>query len=375
MSGTAPEYILAVESSCDESAVALVQNGREVIAERVASQTALHATAGGVVPEAAARAHHEQLPHLLDEVLDEAEKAGVREKISGVAVTAGPGLIGSLIVGTGLASAWAWGRGLPLIATSHLEGHFRAAWLTRSGVGGGGRLPAVALIVSGGHTLLASISASGEQKLLGTTIDDAAGEAFDKIARLLGLPYPGGAALSALAAGEKPGGARLALPIAQTRGSLDFSFSGVKTAAARLALEAIGVDPSAPGRAAALQRQLEERPVPPEARVRIAAAAERAIVAALAARVRTALEAHPGAMLIVGGGVAANGPLRAALTEVATAAQREIAIPPIHWCTDNAAMIGAAAHAAVREGRADLLDPAKGIRPAASWTFGSIAPS
>ncbi|MEI7604736.1 MAG: tRNA (adenosine(37)-N6)-threonylcarbamoyltransferase complex transferase subunit TsaD [Chloroflexota bacterium] len=375
MSGTAPEYILAVESSCDESAVALVQNGREVIAERVASQTALHATAGGVVPEAAARAHHEQLPQLLDEVLDEAERVGVREKISGVAVTAGPGLIGSLIVGTGLASAWAWGRGLPLIATSHLEGHFRAAWLTRSGVGGGGRLPAVALIVSGGHTLLASISASGEQKLLGTTIDDAAGEAFDKIARLLGLPYPGGAALSALAAGEKPGGARLVLPVAQTRGSLDFSFSGVKTAAARLALEAIGVDPSAPGRAAALQRQLEERPVPPEARVRIAAAAERAIVAALAARVRTALEAHPGAMLIVGGGVAANGPLRAALTEVATAAQREIAIPPIHWCTDNAAMIGAAAHAAVREGRAELLDPAKGIRPAASWTFGSIAPS
>jgi N6-L-threonylcarbamoyladenine synthase len=109
--------------------------------------------------------------------------------------------------------------------------------------------------------------------------------------------------------------------------------------------------------------------------VRIAAAAERAIVAALAARVRTALEAHPEAMLIVGGGVAANGPLRAALTEVATAAQREIAIPPIHWCTDNAAMIGAAAHAAVREGRADLLDPAKGIRPAASWTFGSVSPS
>ena len=268
-----------------------------------------------------------------------------------------------------------WGRGLPLIATSHLEGHFRAAWLTRSGVGGGGRLPAVALIVSGGHTLLASISASGEQKLLGTTIDDAAGEAFDKIARLLGLPYPGGAALSALAAGEKPGGARLVLPVAQTRDSLDFSFSGVKTAAARLALEAIGVDPSAPGRAATLQRQLAERPVPQEARVRIAAAAERAIVAALAARVRTALEGHPEAMLIVGGGVAANGPLRAALTEVATAAQCEISIPPLRWCTDNAAMIGAAAHAAVREGRAELLDPAKGIRPAASWTFGSISPS
>ena len=375
MKGTAPEYILAVESSCDESAVALVQNGREVIAERVASQTALHATAGGVVPEAAARAHHEQLPYLLDEVLDEAEIAGIREKISGVAVTAGPGLIGSLIVGTGLASAWAWGRGLPLIATSHLEGHFRAAWLTRGGVGGGGRLPAVELIVSGGHTLLASISASGEQKLLGTTIDDAAGEAFDKIARLLGLPYPGGAALSALAAGEKPGGARLVLPVAQTRDSLDFSFSGVKTAAARLALEAIGVDPSAPGRAATLQRQLAERPVPQEARVRIAAAAERAIVAALAARVRTALEGHPEAMLIVGGGVAANGPLRAALTEVATAAQCEISIPPLRWCTDNAAMIGAAAHAAVREGRAELLDPAKGIRPAASWTFGSISPS
>jgi N6-L-threonylcarbamoyladenine synthase len=192
--------ILAVESSCDESAVALVREGGEVVIERIASQSALHATTGGVIPEVAAREHHRWVPKLIDEVYAAAEAAQVARHIDAVAVTTGPGLIGSLLVGAGVASAWAWGRGLPLVPTNHLEGHFRAAWLhsVDETMRSSARLPAVGLIVSGGHTLLVRVGADGATERLGGTIDDAAGEAFDKIARLLGLPYPGGAALSAL---------------------------------------------------------------------------------------------------------------------------------------------------------------------------------
>lgn len=369
-----PRLILAVESSCDESAVALVRDGRSVLAERVASQAALHAAAGGVVPEAAARAHHRHLPHLLDEVLAEAEALGCAGEIGAVAVTAGPGLIGSLLVGTGVAAAWAWARGLPLLPTNHLEGHFRAAWLDAAGGSSLATLPAVGLIVSGGHTLLVRVDAGGASSILGSTIDDAAGEAFDKIARLLGLPYPGGAALSALAAGA-PAGAPLRLPVARTSAPYDLSFSGVKTAAVRLALEAIGLDPSTPGRAAALTRLLAERPVPEPERRRIAAAAESAIVGAIVERVDRALAETPGATLVVGGGVAANAPLRAALSAAAASHGRPLAVPPVAWCTDNAAMIGAAAHAALAEGRARLIDPAAGLRPVASWPFGTTAPA
>lgn len=365
-----PSLLLAIESSCDESAVALVRDGVHVVAERIATQTAIHAAAGGVVPEGAARAHLEQLPSLLDEVLGEAHRAGIDEEIGAVAVTTGPGLVGSLLIGTGVATAWAWGRGLPVLPTNHLEGHFRAAWLSTDGAPTSAQLPAVVLIVSGGHTLLAHVDEAGRAQRLGTTIDDAAGEAFDKIARLIGLPYPGGAALSALAA-TAGRNVSLALPIARTDSPYDFSFSGVKTAAVRLALEAIGADPASPGRAAALSRLLNERPLASVARVNIAAAAEAAIVGALVERVDRALAAHPGATLVVGGGVAANEPLRAALAAVALAHGRALAIPPRAWCTDNAAMIGAAAYAAFRDGRALLTNAAVGLRVDPSWAFGS----
>ena len=366
--------ILAVESSCDESAVALVREGGEVVAERVASQSALHAATGGVIPEVAAREHHLWVPRLLEEVLSSAEGEPHAREIDAVAVTTGPGLVGSLLVGAGVAAAWAWGRGLPIVPTNHPEGHFRAAWLHDAvSVSATPQLPAIGLIVSGGHTLIVRVRADGTSERLGGTIDDAAGEAFDKIARLLGLPYPGGAALSALAATAtaRAGGDRL--PVARVDGEYDVSFSGVKTAAARMALAAAGVPSGAPGRAAALQATLRERPVPPAAAAAIAAAAETAIVTALLERVEAALLAHPGTGLVVGGGVAANGPLRAGLAAVAAKHQRLLSIPPVRWCTDNAAMIGAAAHAALNEQRVTLQDPARGLTVSASWPFGAAA--
>jgi N6-L-threonylcarbamoyladenine synthase len=366
--------ILAVDTSCDESAVALVRQGGEVVAERVASQSALHAATGGVIPEVAAREHHLWVPRLLEEVLNSAEGEPHAREIEAVAVTTGPGLVGSLLVGAGVAAAWAWGRGLPIVPTNHLEGHFRAAWLHDAiSVSATPKLPAIGLIVSGGHTLIVYVRADGTSERLGGTIDDAAGEAFDKIARLLGLPYPGGAALSALAATAKVRTGDDRLPVARVDGEYDVSFSGVKTAAARMALAAAGVPSSAPGRAAALQAILRERPVPPDAAATIAAVAEMAIVTALVERVEAALLAHQGTGLVVGGGVAANGPLRAGLAALAAKHQRLLCIPPVRWCTDNAAMIGAAAHAALNEQRVTLQDPGRGLTVNASWPFGAAA--
>ena len=369
---SAVRLILAVESSCDESAVALVRHGGEVLEERVASQSELHASTGGVIPEVAAREHHYWVPRLLDEVLSSAAGVSYGSDIDAVAVTAGPGLVGSLLVGAGVAAAWAWGRGLPILPTNHLEGHFRAAWLHNAGDPvATPSLPAIGLIVSGGHTLLVHVNEKGVSERLGGTIDDAAGEAFDKIARLLGLPYPGGAALSALAATVTARNGRDRLPVARTGGRYDLSFSGVKTAAARMALAAAGAPSSSPGRAVALASVLREHPVPPRAAAEIAAAAEEAIVAALLDRVEAALIAHPGTGLVVGGGVASNGPLRAGLRTLAAKHQRQLSIPPARWCTDNAAMIGAAAHASVSEHRVSLQDPGHGLRVNPSWAFGA----
>jgi N6-L-threonylcarbamoyladenine synthase len=371
-----PRLILAVESSCDESAVALVREGGEVLAERVASQSDLHATTGGVIPEVAAREHHLWVPRLLEELLSSPAGKPHVDAIDAVGVTTGPGLVGSLLVGAGVAAAWAWGRGLPIVPVNHLEGHFRAAWLHDTGSAVvAPQLPAIGLVVSGGHTLIVHVTSEGVSERLGGTIDDAAGEAFDKIARLLGLPYPGGAALSALAATATQRAGRNRLPVARTEGEYDVSFSGVKTAAARMALAAAGVPSSAPGRAAALQAALREHPVPPAAAAEIAAAAEEAIVTALLERVESALVAYPGTGLVVGGGVAANGPLRAGLAAVASRHQRLLSIPPVRWCTDNAAMIGAAAHAALSEQRVTLQDPGRGLKVSASWPFGAEAPA
>ena len=371
-----PRLILAVESSCDESAVALVREGGEVLAERVASQSDLHAISGGVIPEVAAREHHLWVPRLLDEMLRSDIGRTHAAEIDAVGVPTGPGLIGSLLVGAGVAAAWAWGRGLPIVPVNHLEGHFRAAWLRDAAFAGvRPQLPAIGLVVSGGHTLIVHVGSDGVSERLGGTIDDAAGEAFDKIARLIGLPYPGGAALSALATTATQRTRRDRLPVARTEREYDLSFSGVKTAAARMALAAAGAPSSEPGRATALQAALRQRPVPPAAAAEIAAAAEEAIVAALVERVESALVAYPGTGLVVGGGVAANGPLRAGLAAVAKRHQRPLSVPPARWCTDNAAMIGAAALAALSEGRVTLQDPGRGLKVSAAWPFGAEVPS
>lgn len=370
----AERLLLAIESSCDESAVALTRGGREVLAERVASQAAVHASFGGVIPEVAARAHHEWLPRLLGDVLQEATRLGVSGEIEGVAVTTGPGLVGSLLVGAGIASAWAWARGLPVLPVNHLEGHLRAAWLHDGPATDAPTLPVIGLVVSGGHTLLVHIDRSGAITHLGGTIDDAAGEAFDKIARLLGAPYPGGAALSALAAQLPRGTTINPLPIAKIERPYDFSFSGIKTAAIRQALSASGQADHSPGRAATLARQFAEHPLPHAAAVMIAAATERAIVGALRSGVQRALRAHPDCSLIVGGGVAANGALRAALMEEASEQGRSITVPPLKWCTDNAAMIGAAGEALLRDGRGRLQDPSAGLEVQAQWRIGAPVP-
>lgn len=367
--------LLAIESSCDESAVALVRGGREVLTERVASQTAIHAPFGGVIPEVAARAHHEWLPRLLNEVLEEAEGLGIAGEIEGVALTTGPGLVGSLMVGAGVGSAWAWARGLPVLAVNHLEGHLRAAWLRGGDEIEEPTLPAIGLVVSGGHTLMVRMEGDGSIQRLGGTIDDAAGEAFDKIARLLGATYPGGAALSALAA-KAPRGARITpLPIAKLEQPYDFSFSGVKTAAIRQALVASGVADHAPGRAGALTRQFADHPLPEAGAIAIAAATEQAIVGALSAGVQRALRANPDCSLIVGGGVAANGPLRAALANIVSEERRTIVVPPIKWCTDNAAMIGAAGDAVLRDDRGAYQEPSTGLEVHAQWRIGAAVPA
>ena len=367
--------LLAVESSCDESAVALVRGGEVVLVERVASQTAKHAPFGGVIPEVAAREHHAWVPRLLDEVMHEAQRIGVAGDIAGVAVTTGPGLVGSLLVGVGVASGWAWGRSLPLLPVNHLEGHLRAAWLRSDPHALAPTLPAIGLVVSGGHTLLVRIAADGAIERLGGTIDDAAGEAFDKIARLLGLPYPGGAALSALAATLPRGTAVAPLPIADVDGPYDFSFSGVKTAAIRRALAASGQSDRTPGRAATLTRHFAEHPLPKGAAAEIGAATEQAIVGALRAAVARALRAHPECSLIVGGGVAANVPLRTAMAEVASAERRTLVVPPATWCTDNAAMIGAAGEWLLRDRRGEFQDPSLGLDVHAQWRIGSAVPA
>jgi N6-L-threonylcarbamoyladenine synthase len=210
---------------------------------------------------------------------------------------------------------------------------------------------------------------------LGGTIDDAAGEAFDKIARLLGAPYPGGAALSALAA-KAPRGAQITpLPIAKTEGQYDFSFSGVKTAAIRQALVASGLTDQSPGRATTLTRQFAEHPLPEAAAIAIAVATEQAIVGALRAGVQRALRANPDCSLIVGGGVAANGPLRDVLANVASEELRTLVVPPLKWCTDNAAMIGAAGEALLRDERGAYQDPSAGVEVHAQWRIGTAVPA
>jgi N6-L-threonylcarbamoyladenine synthase len=349
--------LLAIESSCDETGVALLDGPRRIVAQAVASQVALHAGAGGIVPELAARAHLRWLDPSLDEVL--ADAGATLADVGSVAVTAGPGLVGSLLVGLSYAKALAWGLDVPLVGVNHLEGHLYAAWLVDPGEPERPEpaFPLVALVVSGGHTFLVEMRDHLTYRLLGETVDDAAGEAFDKAGRLLGLGYPGGPAI-AQAAREVEGRAGSPadrLPRAWLGGSYDFSFSGLKTALRRLVeaeLAAAGLPSTeAGGRLPAFRVAA------------LAAAFQESVVDVLATKTLRAAEALGARTIVVGGGVASNELLRGRLAAGAAGLGVDLVIPRPGLCTDNGAMIGAAG--ARRLAAGETAGPDLGAR--ASW--------
>jgi N6-L-threonylcarbamoyladenine synthase len=299
--------ILALETSCDETAAAVVTSEGRVLSSVVSSQARLHARYGGVVPEIASRRHLELVVPVVREAL---ESAGTSlDRVERIAVTQGPGLVGALLVGLSAAKALAWARRLPLVPVDHLEGHVGSLYLEPDPL----EPPFVCLLASGGHTLLLAVRERGSFERLGTTLDDAAGEAFDKGARLLGLGYPGGAEVERLARDGDP--AAFSFPVARVPG-LDFSFSGLKTALLYAVREL--------GEAEAERRQAD-----------LAASYQRAIVRALVQRVRQGVELSGLGCVAVVGGVAANAELREALPDARFA--------PLALCTDNAAMIASAA--------------------------------
>ena len=299
--------ILGIETSCDETAAALVTDEGEIRSSVVSSQAELHARYGGVVPEVASRRHLELVTPVIREALGEAGAS--LDDVDRVAVTRGPGLIGALLVGLAAAKAVAWSRRLPLVPVDHLDGHVASLYLQPQPL----EPPFLCLLASGGHTMLLDVRSHTQQDLLGSTLDDAAGEAFDKGARLLGLGYPGGREIDRLAHEGDPGA--YDFPVARVPG-LDFSFSGLKTALLYAVRDL-------------MEDELAER------RADLAASYQRAIVRALVERVREAVEQTGRQQVAIVGGVAANSELRAALPEAVAA--------PLTLCTDNAAMIASAA--------------------------------
>jgi len=326
--------ILAIESSCDETGIALVEGGRRIHANVVASQVALHAPTGGIVPEVAARAHLRWILPVLDAALAD---AGVTvADVDAIAVTHGPGLAGSLLVGISTAKTLAWVHAKPLVGVNHLEGHVYAAWLLDPGVDAAAvaepAFPLVALVVSGGHTFLVEMRDHLEYRLLGQTVDDAAGEAFDKVGRLLGLGYPGGPAIQRVAGGAVEHDA--AFPRAWLGDSFDFSFSGLKTAARRVV--------EAERRSAGLGDN-PDAPLPAPRVAELAWGFQDSVTDVLVTKTIRAALACGARSIVLGGGVAANAALRERLVGEAAAIGVPVVIPRPGLCTDNGAMIGAAA--------------------------------
>jgi tRNA N6-adenosine threonylcarbamoyltransferase len=326
---TAPGLILAVESSCDETGIAVVEDGRRIHANVVASQVAMHAASGGIVPEVAARAHLRWIVPVLDEAW---AAAGVSwDDVTAVAVTNGPGLAGSLLVGINFAKTLAYVHRKPLVPVNHLEGHLYAAWLADENREVAEPLfPLVALIVSGGHTFLVEMRDHLTYRLLGETVDDAAGEAFDKVGRLLGLPYPGGPAIMKAAAGATRH--ETVFPRAWLGDSFDFSFSGLKTAARRvIAAETEGRGTTVGSAALPADRVAE-----------LADGFQESVVDVLVTKTLRAARTAGAKSVVLGGGVAANSVLRDRLAGGAAAAGIPLVVPRPSLCTDNGAMIGAA---------------------------------
>ena len=314
--------VLAIESSCDETAAAVVVDGRRARSSVVASQVDLHARYGGVVPEVASRQHLRMIRTVVEQALEEADCT--LDSIDAVAGTRGPGLAGSLLVGYNAAKAIAFGRELPFLGVNHLEGHIYANWLVE---GPEPRFPALALVVSGGHTDLVWMRSYGSYERLGGTRDDAAGEAFDKVGRLLGLPFPGGPHVARAADGGGP--SRLKLPRAWMQGTFDFSFSGLKTAVLHT-----------------IQRDNYATP-------EVAWEFQEAVVDVLAGKVSRLARELGASAVLVAGGVAANTRLR---EELLRRSPVPVRIPPPRFCTDNAAMIGAAAAYRLELGERSALD-------------------
>ncbi|HEX8598260.1 MAG TPA: tRNA (adenosine(37)-N6)-threonylcarbamoyltransferase complex transferase subunit TsaD [Chloroflexia bacterium] len=344
--------ILAIETSCDETSVAVVRNGRHILANVIASQIPLHQKYGGVVPELASRQHVVTIVPVLGEAMTRAQLDW--PQVDAIAVTKGPGLSPALLVGVNAAKALAFARQKPLLGVNHMEGHVYSNWLIPEAASAVGETPAepqfpvLNLIVSGGHSELVLMTGHGQYQMLGKTIDDAAGEAFDKAARILGLGYPGGPAIQRASEGGEPN--RFQLPRAWLKGTYDFSFSGLKTALLRKVQE-YGVVMSKPAPWQKQEADGANGHTPPAAAVPIverelpvadlAASFQAAVVDALVEKTAAAAAEYNAREVLVAGGVAANALLRSRMKERLSIPFR---YPPIVLCTDNAAMIAAAAH-------------------------------
>ena len=319
--------ILGIETSCDETAAAVVEEGRRILSNVVASQVDLHAQYGGIFPEIASRAHIEAIIPVIEQAMRQAHM-GFGD-LDAVAVTHGPGLAGSLLVGVNAAKGLAMGRNLPLLGINHMEAHIYAHWLEADGgiaPADDLEFPLLALLVSGGHTELVLMRDHGDYEYLGGTLDDAAGEAFDKVGRLLGLPYPGGPHIQQ--AGENGNPTAFSFPRAWLEDTYDFSFSGLKTAALR---------------------EVEAYSDPPEGEhlADLAASFQEAVVDVLSQKTVQAAEEFGATAVLLSGGVSANKALRKMTTERAGV---PVLYPPLSLCTDNAAMVGACAHHHFMEG-------------------------
>ncbi|MGG0717586.1 tRNA (adenosine(37)-N6)-threonylcarbamoyltransferase complex transferase subunit TsaD [Robertmurraya massiliosenegalensis] len=308
------QYIMGIETSCDETAVAIIKNGREIVANVVASQIESHKRFGGVVPEIASRHHVEQLTIVLEEALS---KANLEFKdIDAIAVTEGPGLVGALLIGVNAAKALAFAHGIPLVPVHHIAGHIYANRIVTEM-----KFPLLSLVVSGGHTELVYMKEHGHFEVIGETRDDAAGEAYDKVARTLNLPYPGGPHIDRMA---QDGEATILLPRAWLEeDSYDFSFSGLKSAVINTVHNA---------------EQRGETIIPEN----LAASFQESVIDVLVTKTLKATKEYNVRQVLLAGGVAANKGLRTRLEEVFSSEEAELVIPPLYLCTDNAAMIAAA---------------------------------
>lgn len=335
--------ILAIETSCDDTAVAIYDSVQGLLAHKIYSQTLIHKLYGGVVPELAARDHLQKLMPLLNDLFNQLKIS--KSSLDGIAYTAGPGLMGALLVGASVGRALGWALGIPTLGVHHMEGHLLAPMLEAHAPS----FPFIALLVSGGHTLLVEVQKIGNYKLLGESLDDAAGEAFDKTAKLLGLGYPGGPALARLAERGNPASYVFPRPMVDRPG-LDFSFSGLKTFALNTWNNSTQTE---------------------QVKADIAYAFQAAVIDTLVIKCRRALQLTGSTCLVIAGGVSANQLLRQQLAQLSQKLALEVFFPRVEFCTDNAAMIAYAGCQRLLAGQSDDLS----IKAQARWSLTELKPS